>query len=257
MSPIQDTSTVPPSIPRLQYVPTIGPGREKVCLICHERTQANQPTATHNYCGAMICAPCFTEHILTSCYDNITTHPRTADCPACKRPITRPHPYAYDTVTFVATSLDRVRLFVGDMVFHALPIAWRQRSELLTEKQAMLIMDPEGTRPRAQQTYEEMVAAGAAGWRLYVFEETKPGTFMVAEGWKGATEDSDAMQLIHPALRPQVAALESAATSTCRASTPASEAGPSPESKKTQRKRLKVLCRTIGGKALTAMSLSG
>lgn len=197
-----DSESLPEAIKQLLYLPTKGPGRrEPFCIICREEILHNQPSATHQCCGTTLCKKCFLSYILQKTWDNQTNVSLAADCPYCKRPILRPHPYAHEDVIMVAATIDLVRQCVGDHVFYCKPLNSRQQGDLLSDEQAMMMLDPQGKHPRAQQQYEEMKSHRAAGWRVFCFKEASPSTFLVAEGWKTTEQCASDQSNVHPALR--------------------------------------------------------
>lgn len=197
-----DPTTLPATIKQLLYLPTLGPGRrESLCIICREDIHHDQPSATHQCCDATLCKTCFLSYILQKTWDTKTNVTMAADCPYCKRPILRPHPYAQQDVIMVATTTDLVRQCVGECVFFCKPLTSRQQGDLLSDEQAMMMLDPYGKHPRAQQQYEEMKAHRAKGWRVFCFEEASPSTFLVAEGCKTVAQCVEDMANVHPALR--------------------------------------------------------
>jgi hypothetical protein len=204
-----DPRTLPESIRQLLYLPSTGPGqREPFCTICRDDIGPDQPSATHQCCGTTLCKRCFLSYILQKTWDSKTNVSLAADCPYCKRPILRPHPYAHDEIIMVATTVDLVRQCVGDYVFYARPLNSRQQGDLLSDEQAMMMLDPQGQHPRAQQQYEEMKSHQAAGWRVFCFKEASPSTFLVAEGWKTPDQYASDLSNVHPALRQPVAHTE-------------------------------------------------
>jgi hypothetical protein len=193
-----ESHNLPIAIRQLLYLPTTGPSpRESLCIICREAIAPDQPSATHQCCGTAICKACFLGYVLRRTWDAKTA----PDCPYCARPILRPHPYTHAEVIMVATSIELVRQCVGDLVFYAKPLNARQQGDLLTDEQAMMMLDPEGKHPRAQQQYEEIKAHRAAGWRVFCFKEATPSTFLVAEGWKSLDQSASDMSNMHPAFR--------------------------------------------------------
>lgn len=197
-----NTDLLPAAVKQLLYVPTTGPGqRAPLCLICREDIGQDQPSATHVCCGSVLCKKCFLNYVLQKTWDTKTNVAMAADCPYCRRPILRPHPYAHHDVIMVATTLELVRQCVGDYVYFSKSLASRQQGDLLSDEQAMMMLDPEGRHPRAQQQYEEMKSHMVKGWRVFCFEEASPSTFLVAEGWKTIEECAADLMNIHPALR--------------------------------------------------------
>lgn len=199
---MRTNDALPAAVKQLLYVPTTGPGqRATLCLICHEDIGQDQPSATHVCCGTVLCKKCFLNYVLQKTWNTKTNVSMAADCPYCRRPILRPHPYAHHDVIMVATTLDLVRQCVGDYVYFSKSLASRQQGDLLSDEQAMMMLDPEGKHPRAQQQYEEMKSHMVKGWRVFCFEEASPSSFLVAEGWKTIEKYATDLGNIHPALR--------------------------------------------------------
>ena len=202
-----DIAPLPSAVKQLLYLETVGPGaRSPLCPICHNNIQPGQASATHDCCGTTLCMACFTYLIFQKTRYAKAHVALAADCPWCKRPILRPHPYAGEDIIIVASNLDLVRRCIGDMAYFSRPLISRQQHDLLTDEQAMMMLDPEGRHPRAQQQYEEMKVHRARGWRVYCFPEVRPSTFLVAEGWKMDERSAIDLKNVHPALRQEFAA---------------------------------------------------